>query len=152
MKDEKSNLVEVEKDVIEGRFKIIDELREENKLLKENNPIINNLEAKNIALEREYGNKKKELKELKEKNSVLSFADYIHYTVKTNSDIKLGISIRKEDQDIFRNEGREGTIYRLGTDPQYDKQIFKTCRTDDIKTCIEEANDYIKNTFKTDLD
>jgi len=152
MKDEKSNLVEVDKDVIEGRFKIIDELREENKLLKENNPIINNLEAQNIALEREYGNKKKELKELKDKNSVLSFADYIHYTVKTNSDIKLGVSIRKGEEDIIGNEGREGTIYRLGIDPEYDREIFRTWRTDDIEPCIERANDYIKNTFKTDLD
>ena len=34
MKDETSNLVEVDKDVIEGRFSIINELREENKKLK----------------------------------------------------------------------------------------------------------------------
>lgn len=121
--------MEVDVDVVNGRFKIIDDLREENKKLKEESFLIQPKEG-----------------------WILDYADYIHYTVKTNSDIKLGISIRKEDQDIFRDEGREGTIYRLGIDPEYDKEIFKTWRTDDIKTCIEKANDYIKNTFKTDLD
>lgn len=147
MKDEKSNLVEVDKDVIEGRFKIIDELREENKLLKENNPIINNLEAKNIALEREYGNKKKELKELKEKNSVLSFADYIHYTVKTNN-ISLWVSLREEDNGI----DREGTIYWLGLNHDEDREIYRTPNNLLLEDCIEKVNEFIIVNFKSNLE
>ena len=146
MKDEKSNLVEVDKDVIEGRFKIIDDLREENKLLKENNPIINNLEAQNIALEREYGNKKKELKELKEKNSVLSFADYIHYTVKTNN-ISLWVSLREQDNGI----DRQGTIYRLGLDHDEDREIYRTDKNLLLEDCIENVNEFIRINFKSNL-
>ena len=48
LKDEKSNLVEVDKDVIEGRFSIIDELREENKKLKGDNPEVKELKVKNL--------------------------------------------------------------------------------------------------------
>lgn len=133
LKDEKSNLVEVEKDVIEGRFKIIDELREENKSLKCNNKIVS-----------EYKEKKSDFEELE---SIFQYVDFIHYTVKANN-IKLGVSIRLADNNI----DRYGTLYRLSEDHEYDREIFKTDNKTFLEDCVEEINEFITVNFKTDLD
>ena len=146
MKDEKSNLVEVPKEVIEGRFSIIDELREENKKLKRDNPEVKELKVKNLWLERDYEELQERISELRDNNRILDYADYIHYTVKTNN-ISLWVSLREQDNGI----DRQGTIYRLGLDHGEDREILRTPNNLLLEDCIKKINEFIRINFKSNL-
>ena len=146
VKDPKSECVEVPKEVIEGRFEIIDELREENKNLKKDNPEVKELKVKNLWLERDYEELQERISELRDNNRILDYADYIHYTVKTNN-ISLWVSLREQDNGI----DRQGTIYRLGLDHNEDREIYRTDKNLLLEDCIREVNEFIRINFKSDL-